>query len=154
MKAKEEKPLFLQYVDMISQGNWRGYIEGLPAAAIASELHTLCHAALFSKSSAEAVKFLEATQAKLVDAKAIPPELCSLLKKTMERADAVMSEGGWQKITEKQQEKDLQPVFPAGVFPPVIEEYLDNVAKQEQVRREMVYPAALAALALCTQGKY
>ena len=153
MKAKEEKPLFLQYVDMISQGNWRGYIEGLPAAAIASELHTLCHAALFSKSSAEAVKFLEATQAKLVDAKAIPPELCSLLKKTMERADAVMSEGGWQKITEKQQEKDLQPVFPAGVFPPVIEEYLDNVAKQE-VRREMVYPAALAALALCTQGKY
>lgn len=136
---------------MISQGNWRGYIEGLPAAAIASELHTLCHAALFSKSSAEAVKFLEATQAKLVDAKAIPPELCSLLKKTMERADAVMSEGGWQKITEKQQEKDLQPVFPAGVFPPVIEEYLDNVAKQEQVRREMVYPAALA---LCTQGKY
>ena len=139
---------------MISQGNWRGYIEGLPAAAIASELHTLCHAALFSKSSAEAVKFLEATQAKLVDAKAIPPELCSLLKKTMERADAVMSEGGWQKITEKQQEKDLQPVFPAGVFPPVIEEYLDNVAKQEQVRREMVYPAALAALALCTQGKY
>lgn len=152
MKAKEEKPLFLQYVDMISQGNWRGYIEGLPAAAIASELHTLCHAALFSKSSAEAVKFLEATQAKLVDAKAIPQELCSLLKKTMERADAVMSEGGWQKITEKQQEKDLQPVFPAGVFPPVIEEYLDNVAKQ--VRREMVYPAALAALALCTQGKY
>ena len=151
MKAKEEKPLFLQYVDMISQGNWRGYIEGLPAAAIASELHTLCHAALFSKSSAEAVKFLEATQAKLVDAKAIPPELCSLLKKTMERADAVMSEGGWQKITEKQQEKDLQPVFPAGVFPPVIEEYLDNVAKQEHVRREMVYPAALAALA---QGKY
>ena len=154
MKAKEEKPLFLQYVDMISQGNWRGYIEGLPAAAIASELHTLCHAALFSKSSAEAVKFLEATQAKLVDAKAIPPELCSLLKETRERADAVMSEGGWQKITEKQQEKDLQPVFPAGVFPPVIEEYLDNVAKQEQVRREMVYPAALAALALCTQGKY
>ena len=154
MKAKEEKPLFLQYVDMISQGNWRGYIEGLPAAAIASELHTLCHAALFSKSSAEAVKFLEATQAKLVDAKAIPQELCSLLKKTMERADAVMSEGGWQKITEKQQEKDLQPVFPAGVFPPVIEEYLDNVAKQVQVRREMVYPAALAALALCTQGKY
>ena len=154
MKAKEEKPLFLQYVDMISQGNWRGYIEGLPAAAIASELHTLCHAALFSKSSAEAVKFLEAMQAKLVDAKAIPPELCSLLKKTMERADAVMSDGGWQKITEKQQEKDLQPVFPAGVFPPVIEEYLDNVAKQEQVRREMVYPAALAALALCTQGKY
>ncbi len=154
MKAKEEKPLFLQYVDMISQGNWRGYIEGLPAATIASELHTLCHAALFSKSSAEAVKFLEAMQAKLVDAKAIPPELCSLLKKTMERADAVMSEGGWQKITEKQQEKDLQPVFPAGVFPPVIEEYLDNVAKQEQVRREMVYPAVLAALALCTQGKY
>lgn len=154
MKAKEEKPLFLQYVDMISQGNWRGYIEGLPAAAIASELHTLCHAALFSKSSAEAVKFLEATQAKLVDAKAIPQELCSLLKKTMERADAVMSEGGWQKITEKQQEKDLQPVFPASVFPPVIEEYLDNVAKQVQVRREMVYPAALAALALCTQGKY
>lgn len=154
MRAKEEKPLFLQYVDMISQGNWRGYIEGLPAATIASELHTLCHAALFSKSSAEAVKFLEAMQAKLVDAKAIPPELCSLLKKTMERADAVMSEGGWQKITEKQQEKDLQPVFPAGVFPPVIEEYLDNVAKQVQVRREMVYPAVLAALALCTQGKY
>ena len=92
---------------MISQGNWRGYIEGLPAAAIASELHTLCHAALFSKSSAEAVKFLEATQAKLVDAKAIPPELCSLLKKQMERADAVMSEGGWQKNHRKTERRKI-----------------------------------------------
>ena len=81
MKAKEKNRSFLQYVDMISQGNWRGYIEGLPAAAIASELHTLCHAALFSKSSAEAVKFLEATQAKLVDAKAIPQELAACSKR-------------------------------------------------------------------------
>ena len=153
MKA-EEKQLFLQYADMISCGDWRGYVEELPAATIASELNTLCHAALFSKNSVAAVDFLEAVQAKLVGAKTIPPELCGLLKKTMERADAVMNEGGWQKITEKPPEADLQPVFPAGVFPPVIEEYLDNVAKQVQVRREMVYPAVLAALALCTQGKY
>ena len=154
MKAEEKKPLFLQYVDMISRGEWRGYVEELPAATVASELSMLCHAALFSKNSVAAVDFLEAVQAKLVGAKTIPPELCGLLKKTMERADAVMNDGGWQKITEKPPEADLRPRFPVGAFPPVIEEYLDNVAKLSQVRREMVYPQALAALALCTQGKY
>ena len=133
---------------MISQGNWRGYIEGLPAATIASELHTLCHAALFSKSSAEAVKFLEATQAKLVDAKAIPPELCSLLKKTMERADAVMSEGGWQAVQSDQTEpENVALPFPCGVFPPMLEQYLDSAAENVQVDRAMIGAAMLAACA-------
>lgn len=149
----QEKSLFLQYADVISQGKWASFLETQPFATIAGELEALCHAALLSRNSFQAVEFLRALRDNAT-LNSLTPEKAALLKSTLQRAEAVEEAGGWQKITEKQQEKALHPTFPIGTFPPVIEEYLDNVAKLSQVRREMVYPAALAALALCTQGKY
>lgn len=149
----QEKSLFLQYADVISQGKWASFLETQPFATVVGELEALCHAALLSRNSFQAVEFLRALRDNAM-LNPLTPEKVALLKSTLQRAEAVEEAGGWQKITEKQQEKALHPTFPIGTFPPVIEEYLDNVAKQVQVRREMVYPAALAALALCTQGKY
>ena len=120
----QEKSLFLQYADVISQGKWASFLETQPFATVAGELEALCHAALLSRNSFQAVEFL---QALLYHAtlNSLTPEKVALLKSTLQRAEAVKEAGGWQKITEKQQEKALHPTFPIGTFPPVIEEYLD-----------------------------
>lgn len=148
----EEKPLILQYADMIAAGKWKSFTETQDARTIADNVEDLCHAALLSKNAGQAVKFLHALYSETTEA--LQPEQYALLKQTMERAEAVAERGGWQEIAATEAQEPIKTSFPAHTFPPEIEKYLDNVAKRSQVRREMVYPAALAALALCTQGKY
>ncbi|MGN1225269.1 MAG: YfjI family protein, partial [Ruminococcus sp.] len=57
-------------------------------------------------------------------------------------------------VKEEENEEPLSIPFPSGAFPPEIEAYLHSVAKHVQVDTAMVFPAALAAFALCLQGKY
>lgn len=148
----EDQTLFLQYANAISNGRWESFLESQPTEGIISELEPLCHAALLSRNSEEALQFLEAMYQKLSGS--VPPEQAGFFLKIKERAESVVEVNHWQEITEQKAEMPLKPVFPVGTFPPVIETYLDNVAKRNQVQREMVYPAALASLALCVQGKF
>ena len=148
----EEKPLISRYADAISNGTWKNFLETQPTETITSEIEDLCHAALLSKNAGHAVDFLLALSSRTTGA--LLPEQYALLLQTKERAEAVAERGGWQEIATMEVQEPIRTAFPTHTFPPEIEKYMDNVAKRSQVRREMVYPAALAALALCTQGKY
>ena len=148
----EDQTLFLQYANAISNGRWESFLESQSLEMIISELEPLCHAALLSRNSEEASQFLKAMYQKLSGS--VPSEQAGFFLKIKERAESVVEVNHWQEITEQKAEIPLKPVFPVGMFPPVIETYLDNVAKRNQVQREMVYPAALASLALCVQGKF
>ncbi len=149
----QEKSLFLQYVDAISQGKWASFLETQPFATIAEELEALCHAALLSRNSFQAVEFL---QALLYHATLNPltPEKVALLKSTLQRAEAVKEAGGWQAVQNDQTEpENVALPFPRGVFPPMLERYLDSTAENVQVDRAMIGAAMLAACALCLQGR-
>ncbi|WP_455125156.1 YfjI family protein [Ruminococcus sp.] len=143
----------MQYVDAISQGKWASFLETQPFATIAEELEALCHAALLSRNSFQAVEFL---QALLYHATLNPltPEKVALLKSTLQRAEAVKEAGGWQAVQNDQTEpENVALPFPRGVFPPMLERYLDSTAENVQVDRAMIGAAMLAACALCLQGR-
>lgn len=149
----QEKSLFLQYVDAISQGKWASFLETQPFATVAGELESLCHAALLSRNSFQAVEFL---QALLYHAtlNSLTPEKVALLKSTLQRAEAVKEAGGWQAVQNDQTEpENVALPFPRGVFPPMLERYLDSAAENVQVDRAMIGAAMLAACALCLQGR-
>lgn len=77
-----------------------------------------------------------------------------MLTKTADRARTVTESGGWTAAenSQTQPEQVAQP-FPRGVFPPMLERYLDSAAEHVQVDRAMVGAAMLAACALCLQGR-
>ena len=149
----EEKTLVLQYADAISQGKWRSFLETQPSATVIGELESLCHAALLSRNSGQAVAFLLALFEKTKACKVLP-EQYAMLTKTMQRANAKAEEGGWQAIQNGQTEPESVALpFPRGVFPPMLERYLDSAAENVQVDRAMIGAAMLAACALCLQGR-
>lgn len=149
----EEKTLVLQYADAISQGKWRSFLETQPSAAVIGELESLCHAALLSRNSGQAMEFLLALYEKTKSDK-IQPEQYAMLSKTLKRAEAVAEAGGWQAIQNGQTEPESVALpFPRGVFPPMLERYLDSAAENVQVDRAMIGAAMLAACALCLQGR-
>lgn len=149
----QEKSLFLQYVDAISQGKWASFLETQPFATIAEELEALCHAALLSRNSFQAVKFLQALRDNAT-LNPLTPEKVALLKSTLQRAEAVEKAGGWQAVQNDQTEpENVALPFPRGVFPPMLERYLDSTAENVQVDRAMIGAAMLAACALCLQGR-
>lgn len=50
-----------------------------------------------------------------------------------------MSEGGWQAVQSDQTEpENVALPFPCGVFPPMLEQYLDSAAENVQVDRAMI----------------
>lgn len=149
----QEKSLFLQYVDAISQGKWASFLETQPFATIAEELEALCHAALLSRNSFQAVEFLQALRDNAM-LNPLTPEKVALLKSTLQRAEAVEKAGGWQAVQNDQTEpENVALPFPRGVFPPMLERYLDSAAENVQVDRAMIGAAMLAACALCLQGR-
>lgn len=149
----EEKTLVLQYADAISQGKWRSFLETQPSATVIGELESLCHAALLSRNSGQAMEFLLALYEKTKSDK-IQPEQYAMLSKTLKRAEAVVEAGGWQAIQNGQTEPESVALpFPRGVFPPMLERYLDSAAEHVQVDRAMIGAAMLAACALCLQGR-
>ena len=149
----QEKSLFLQYVDAISQGKWASFLETQSSATIAEELEALCHAALLSRNSFQAVEFLQALRDNAM-LNPLTPEKVALLKSTLQRAEAVKEAGGWQAVQNDQTEpENVALPFPRGVFPPMLERYLDSAAENVQVDRAMIGAAMLAACALCLQGR-
>lgn len=149
----QEKSLFLQYADAISQGKWKRFLETQSSATIAEELEALCHAALLSRNSFQAVEFLQALRDNAT-LNPLTPEKVALLKSTLQRAEAVKEAGGWQAVQNDQTEpENVALPFPRGVFPPMLERYLDSAAENVQVDRAMIGAAMLAACALCLQGR-
>lgn len=150
----EEKPLILQYADMIAAGKWKSFTETQDARTIADNLEDLCNAALLSKNAGQAVEFLHALYSETTEA--LQPEQYALLKQTLERAETVAERGGWSAVETdaEETEPEIKPAFPRDVFPPAIERYCDSVANNVQVDRAMICAAVLSACALCMQGRF
>ena len=144
---------FFQYVDMISGGSWKSYLE-LPPQTLAAEIEDLCHAALLSRNAGQAGDFLLALSSRTTGA--LQPEQYAALKTATDRAEAVAERGGWSAIETdtEETEPEIQAEFPRDVFPPAIERYCDSVAANVQVDRAMICAAVLATCALCMQGKF
>lgn len=138
---------------MIEGGNWSEVLEEMPEPMLRKHLETLCHAALLSRDSGQAAAFLPALYEKAKACKVLP-EQYAMLTKTMQRANAKAEEGGWQAVQSDQTEpENVALPFPRGVFPPMLEQYLDSAAENVQVDRAMIGAAMLAACALCLQGR-
>ena len=138
---------------MIEGGSWSEVLEEMPEPMLRKHLETLCHAALLSRDSGQAAAFLPALYEK-AKACMVLPEQYAMLTKTMQRANAKAEEGGWQAAQSDQTEPESVALpFPRGVFPPMLEQYLDSAAENVQVDRAMIGAAMLAACALCLQGR-
>ena len=138
---------------MIEGGSWAEILADIPELMLRKHLETLCHAALLSKDSGQAVAFLLALSEKAKACKVLP-EQYAMLTKTMQRANTKAEEGGWQAVQSDQTEPESVALpFPRGVFPPMLEQYLDSAAENVQVDRAMIGAAMLAACALCLQGR-
>ena len=154
---KERQPEAAEMVrnfrHMIEGENWAKILPEMPEQLLKRNFENLCHAALLSRNSEQAVAFLLALYEK-TKAYKLPPEQLALLTKTADRARTVTESGGWTAAenSQTQPEQVAQP-FPRGVFPPMLERYLDSAAEHVQVDRAMVGAAMLAACALCLQGR-
>lgn len=138
---------------MIEGGTWSEVLAEMPEPMLRKHLETLCHAALLSRDSGQAAVFLPALYEKAKACKALP-EQYAMLTKTMQRANTKAEEGGWQAVQSDQTEpENVALPFPRGVFPPMLERYLDSAAENVQVDRAMIGAAMLAACALCLQGR-
>lgn len=158
MKAEEKKPhtaaeMLQSFRGMIEGGTWSEVLAAMPEPLLRKHLETLCHAALLSRDSGQAAAFLPALYEKAKACKVLP-EQYAMLTKTMQRANTKAEEGGWQAVQSDQTEPESVALpFPRGVFPPVLERYLDSAAENVQVDRAMIGAAMLAACALCLQGR-
>lgn len=138
---------------MIEDGSWAEILADTPELMLRKNLETLCHAALLSRNSGQAVAFLLALSEKSKACKVLP-EQYAMLTKTMQRANTKAEEGGWQAVQSDQTEPESVALpFPRGAFPPMLERYLDSAAENVQVDRAMIGAAMLAACALCLQGR-
>lgn len=138
---------------MIEGGTWSEVLADMPELMLRKHLETLCNAALLSQDSGQAVAFLLALSEKAKACKVLP-EQYAMLTKTMQRANTKAEEGGWQAVQNDQTEpENVALPFPCGVFPPMLEQYLDSAAENVQVDRAMIGAAMLAACALCLQGR-
>ena len=138
---------------MIEGGIWSEVLADMPEPVLRKHLETLCHAALLSRDSGQAAAFLPALYEKAKACKVLP-EQYAMLTKTMQRANTKAEEGGWQAVQSDQTEpENVALPFPRGVFPPMLEQYLDSAAENVQVDRAMIGAAMLAACALCLQGR-
>ena len=138
---------------MIEGGTWSEVLAAMPEPMLRKHLETLCHAALLSRDSGQAAAFLPALYEKAKACKVLP-EQYAMLTKTMQRANTKAEEGGWQAVQSDQTEpENVALPFPRGVFPPMLEQYLDSAAENVQVDRAMIGAAMLAACALCLQGR-
>lgn len=158
MKAEEKKPhtaaeMLQSFRGMIEGGTWSEVLAEMPEPLLRKHLETLCHAALLSRDSGQAAAFLLALSEKAKACKVLP-EQYAMLTKTMQRANTKAEEGGWQAVQSDQTEPESVALpFPRGVFPPMLERYLDSAAENVQVDRAMIGAAMLAACALCLQGQ-
>ena len=139
--------------NMVENGEWQELLKEASPQSVKRELELLCHAALRSRNSMHAAAFLDALFAK-APALEITPEQAATLAQTRERAHTVDERRGWLAVEndQTQPEQVAQP-FPRGVFPPMLERYLDSAAENVQVDRAMIGAAMLAACALCLQGR-
>lgn len=138
---------------MIEGGTWSEVLAAMSEPLLRKNLETLCHAALLSRDSRQAAVFLPALYEKAKACKVLP-EQYAMLTKTMQRANTKAEEGGWQAAQSDQTEPESVALpFPRGVFPPMLEQYLDSAAENVQVDRAMIGAAMLAACALCLQGR-
>lgn len=139
--------------NMVENGEWQELLKEASPQSVKRELELLCHAALRSRNSMHAAAFLDALFAK-APALEITPEQAATLAQTRERAHTVDERRGWLAVEndQAQPEQVAQP-FPRGVFPPMLERYLDSAAENVQVDRAMIGAAMLAACALCLQGR-
>lgn len=158
MKAEEKKlhtaaEMLQSFRGMIEGGTWSEVLAEMPEPLLRKHLETLCHAALLSQDSGQAVAFLLALSEKAKACKVLP-EQYAMLTKTMQRANTKAEKGGWQAVQSDQTEPESVALpFPRGVFPPMLERYLDSAAENVQVDRAMIGAAMLAACALCLQGR-
>lgn len=158
MKAEEKKPhtaaeMLQSFRGMIEGGTWSEVLAEMPEPLLRKHLETLCHTALLSRDSGQAAAFLPALYEKAKACKVLP-EQYAMLTKTMQRANTKAEEGGWQAVQSDQTEPESVALpFPRGVFPPMLERYLDSAAENVQVDRAMIGAAMLAACALCLQGQ-
>lgn len=156
--SEKEKPhtaaeMLRNFRGMIEGGTWSEVLAEMPEPLLRKHLETLCHAALLSRDSGQAVAFLLALSEKAKACKVLP-EQYAMLTKTMQRANTKAEEGGWQAVQSDQTEpENVALPFPRGVFPPMLERYLDSAAENVQVDRAMIGAAMLAACALCLQGR-
>lgn len=156
--SEKEKPhtaaeMLQSFRGMIEGGTWSEVLAEMPELMLRKHLETLCHAVLLSQDSGQAVAFLLALSEKAKACKVLP-EQYAMLTKTMQRANTKAEEGGWQAVQSDQTEPESVALpFPRGVFPPMLERYLDSAAENVQVDRAMIGAAMLAACALCLQGR-
>lgn len=156
--SEKEKPhtaaeMLQSFRGMIEGGTWSEVLAEMPELMLRKHLETLCHAALLSRDSGQAAAFLLALSEKAKACKVLP-EQYAMLTKTMQRANTKAEEGGWQAVQSDQTEPESVALpFPRGVFPPMLERYLDSAAENVQVDRAMIGAAMLAACALCLQGQ-
>lgn len=156
--SEKEKPhtaaeMLQSFRGMIEGGTWSEVLAEMPEPLLRKHLETLCHAALLSQDSGQAVAFLLALSEKAKACKVLP-EQYAMLTKTMQRANTKAEKGGWQAVQSDQTEPESVALpFPRGVFPPMLERYLDSAAENVQVDRAMIGAAMLAACALCLQGR-
>lgn len=139
--------------NMVENGEWQELLKEASPQSVKRELELLCHAALRSRNSMHAAAFLDALFAK-APALEITPEQAATLAQTRERAHTVDERRGWLAVENDQTEpENVALPFPRGVFPPMLERYLDSAAENVQVDRAMIGAAMLAACALCLQGR-
>lgn len=139
--------------NMVENGEWQELLKEASPQSVKRELELLCHAALRSRNSMHAAAFLDALFAK-APALEITPEQAATLAQTRERAHTVDERRGWLAVENDQtQPENVALPFPRGVFPPMLERYLDSAAENVQVDRAMIGAAMLAACALCLQGR-
>jgi hypothetical protein len=149
--TKEQQNItFDDYIRWIEHGIFSDIVR-LDILQLNDEFDRICNAALLSRNVNEAYTLITGF---LTREQELSPTNQALLRSTHSRLSQLAEAGGWLPVRETETEQDTENCFPSNIFPPDIDRYLKSVAKSIQVAPEMAYSAALAAFALCMQGRY
>ena len=146
----QKQEIFNAYIDWTDSKDFSEVMR-FKSDLLGREIPRLCNAALLSRNTEYAMDLIVAIASRKEE---ISPENWALLCSTRDRLKTVLEKGGWLPVVSRADISNKTAQFPRNVFPPEIEAYLESVSKSVQVPREMPSAAALAAFALCLQGKY
>ena len=150
LTKEQEQEIFSSYIQWIDAEDCREIMR-FGSELLGQEIPRICSAALLSRNTDAALNLIVGIGSRREE---ITLENWALLCSTRDRLKALSDKGGWLPAAERCSPGKIIPEFPKGAFPPKIESYLESISKSVQVSREMPYAAALAAFALCLQGKY
>lgn len=150
MNAEQEMEVFSAYTEWIDNGDCREIMQ-FGRELLCREIPRICSAALLSGNIDSAISLVTGLGSRKDE---LTDENWAVLCDTRERLRAIAEKGGWLPVSVRSSANKISTAFPKGAFPPEIESYLESISTSVQVPREMPFAAALAAFALCLQGKY